>query len=206
MIELRKATPKAIRYACLNFHYAKSVPSVQYAYNVYEGGQWCGCIIYSSGANNHIACPFGLVQGEVIELVRVALNGKQSKTSECVAKSIKQLHKDAPQVKVIVSYADTDHGHVGTIYQATNWLYIGQGAPIHSFIIHGKKTHFKSIHSKYGFVNLEWIRKNVDPNAQDFTPGGKHKYVYFFDKKLRKEWQAKALPYPKKDGELTCAE
>lgn len=200
MIELRRATAKAVRYACMNFHYAKSVPSVQYGYNVYQDGEWCGCILFSSGANNHIACPFNLVQGEVIELVRVALNGKQTATSECVAAALKALHRDAPQVKIVVSYADTDQGHAGIIYQATNFLYIGDGAPIHSFIIHGKKTHFKSIHSKYGFVNLEWIRKNVDPQAQDFTPGGKHKYIYCFDKRLRREWQKKALPYPKKDG------
>ena len=200
MIELRKATHQAIRYACLNFHYAKSVPAVQFAYNVYENDEWCGCIIYSSGANNHIACPFNLSQGEVLELVRVALNGKQSATSECVAKSLKRLHEDAPYVKIVVSYADMDQGHVGTIYQATNWLYIGKGAPIHSFIIKGKKTHFKSIHSKYKFVNLEWIKKNIDPNAKDFAPEGKHKYIYCFDKRIRKQWEAKALPYPKKDG------
>lgn len=38
MIELRKATRKAVKYACLHFHYAKSVPVVSYAYNVYENG------------------------------------------------------------------------------------------------------------------------------------------------------------------------
>ena len=27
---------------------------------------------------------------------------------------------------------------------------------------------------------------------------GKRKYIFVFDKKLRKEWQKKALPYPKK--------
>ena len=198
MITLKRATPEAVRYACLNFHYAKSVPTILYAFNVYEGGVWCGCIIFSQGANNHIACPFELVQGEVIELVRVALNGKQSATSECVAASLKMIHKIAPQVKIIVSYADMDEGHTGIIYQATNWIYLGKGAPIHSFIINGKKTHFKSLHSKYGNASLKWIRKHVDPNAQDFEPAGKHKYIFVFDKRLRKEWQAKALPYPKK--------
>ena len=198
MIEFRKATPKAIRYACLNFHYSKSVPSVQYGYNVYQDGEWCGVILFSNGANNHIACPFNLVQGEVIELVRVALNGKQQYTSECVSAALRRLHKDEPHIKVIVSYSDLDEGHIGTIYQACNFLYVGQGAPTHSFIINGKKTHFKTIRSKYGFVNLQWIRDNADPNAEDFKPAGKHKYVYFFDKRLRKKWLKQALPYPKK--------
>ena len=100
MIELRNATPKAIRYACMNFHYAKAVPSTQYSYNVYnEQKEWCGVILFGGGANCHIACPFDMVQGEVLELVRVALNGKQPCTSECVAAALRQLHKDAPQVK-----------------------------------------------------------------------------------------------------------
>jgi hypothetical protein len=201
MIELRKATAEATRYACLHFHYAKAVPSAQYSYNVYENGEWCGVIIFSLGANNHIGCPFGLVQGEVLELVRVALNGKQRTTSECVAAALKRLHADVPFVRAVVSYADKDQGHTGIIYQATNWFYLGLAEPIHSFIINGKKTHFKSIHSKYGFVNLQWIRDNVDPDAEDFTPSGKHKYVFFFDKKLRKQWAGKALPYPKQDGD-----
>ena len=66
-----------------------------------------------------------MANGEVLELVRVALNGKQPCTSECVAASLKQIHKDAPQVKLVVSYADMDQEHIGTIYQATNWLYLG---------------------------------------------------------------------------------
>lgn len=201
MIEIKKASSKAVKYACLKFHYARAVPATLYSYNVYQDGDWCGCILFSHGANNHIACPFGLVQGEVLELTRVALNGQQIHTSECVAAALKALHKEAPQVKVVVSYADLDHGHLGVIYQATNWLYLGLAAPIHSFIIHGKKTHFKSIHSKYGFVNLDWIRNNIDPNASDFKPSGKHKYIYCFDRLLRKEWAKKALPYPKK-GEV----
>lgn len=126
MITLKRATPEAIRYACLKFHYAKVVPSAQYAYNVYnEQGEWCGVIIYGIGANVHIATPFGMANGEVLELVRVALNGKQPCTSECVAASLKQIHKDAPQVKLVVSYADMDQEHIGTIYQATNWIYLG---------------------------------------------------------------------------------
>ena len=34
-MRITKATPKAINYACKNFHYSKSVPTVQFAYNIY---------------------------------------------------------------------------------------------------------------------------------------------------------------------------
>lgn len=106
-MKITKATSKAIKYACKNFHYAKSVPTVQYGYNVYnDNNEWCGVIIYSSGACPNIAKQFSLANGEVLELVRVALNGKQEYTSKAVAMSLKQLHKDNPLCKIVVSYAD----------------------------------------------------------------------------------------------------
>ena len=204
MIELRRATPEAVRYACLKFHYAKAIPSAEYAYNVYnEQNEWCGTIIYGVGATPNIAKPFWLANGEVLELLRVALNGKQPCTSECVAASLKRIHKDAPHIKMIVSFADMDQNHYGTIYQATNWLYLGdrnvgeRGA----FIIHGKRQHPKSLHSKGWVQSLKWLRENIDPNAQEVISKGKRTYIWVYDKKMRKQWQEKALPYPKKGAD-----
>ena len=135
-----------------------------------------------------------------MELVRVALNGKQPCTSECVGAALRQLHRDAPQVKIVVSFADCDQRHYGTIYQATNWIYLGtnSGNGYRFFIINGKKTHPKSVHSQGWKQSLGWLREHVDPNAQEVYSEGKRKYIWVYDKKLRKEWQKKALPYPKK--------
>lgn len=201
MIELKLANPKAIKYACLNFHYAKCVPSVSYGFNVYENGEWCGVILFGLGATKNIASPFGLNQGEVLELVRVALNGKQTATSQCVAAALKKLHQSNPLCKIVVSYADLDQEHAGTIYQATNWIYLGRmnegnrGA----FIINGKKTHPRTIGSMGGVQSIKWVRENLDANATEFITKGKHKYIFVFDKRLRKEYLKQHQPYPKKD-------
>lgn len=77
MITLKRATREAIKYACLQFHYAKAVPSSPYAYNVYnKNGEWCGVVIFGPGASPNLGASVGLNQGEYLELVRVALNGK----------------------------------------------------------------------------------------------------------------------------------
>ena len=200
MIELKLATPKAVKYACLNFHYAKSVPSVSYGFNVYEDGEWCGVILFGLGATKNIASPFGLNQGEVLELVRVALNGKQSTTSQCVAAALKKLHQMNPLCKIVVSYADIDQDHAGIIYQATNWIYLGQmnEGSRSAFVINGKKTHPRTIGSMGGVQSLKWVRENLDANAEEFRTKGKHKYIFAFDKRLRKEYQKQHQPYPKK--------
>lgn len=201
MIELKRSTYQAIRYACLKFHYAKAVPSIKYGYNIYQDKEWCGVILFGLGANRNIASPFGLLQGEVFELVRVALNGKQKTTSECVAAAMRQLHKDAPQIKLLVSYADCDQGHVGTIYQATNWIYLGKcGENKRSaFIINGKKIHPRTIGSSGGKQMIEWVRTHIDDTATEFISNGKEKYIFVFDKKLRKKLLKDAKPYPKND-------
>ena len=201
MITLKRASAEAVRYACMNFHYAKRVPSASYAYNVYnEQNEWCGVIIFGVGATPNIGKPFGMANGEVLELVRVALNGKQPCTSECVGQAIRQLHKDAPHIKMLVSFADIDYHHIGTIYQATNWIYLGDMNVGNRgfFIVHGKKMHPKTIHDHKWVQSVEWLKEHVDPKAEEVKTLGKRKYIFVFDKKLRKQWQLKSLPYPKK--------
>lgn len=197
---LTNASAKAIRYACQNFHYSQSVPSVQYGYNIYnDEGEWCGVVCFGSGANYHIGDSYGLCQGEILELVRVALNGKQNKTSQCVASALRKLHQQNPLVRMVVSYADIDQQHKGIIYQATNWLYEGitQNNQRCAFIIHGKRYHPKSVYSRGWKQNEQWLKENIDPDASTIFGKGKHKYLYCFDKKLLKTYKERTKPYPK---------
>lgn len=187
-MRITRANRKAVEYACKHFHYAKSVPTVQYAYNIYnDDDEWCGVIVFSSGATPRIGSPFGLIQGEVLELVRVALNGKQGhgNTSKAVAMALRRLHSENPLVKLIVSFADVDQDHYGVIYQATNWIYLGlvNENLLTSFIVNGKKTHRRSIGAKGVKQSLESVRKNIDPNAEAFYTKGKRKYIYIQQKR-----------------------
>lgn len=201
-MRISKATPTGVSYACIKFHYAKAVPVYKFAYNIWnDENEWCGVILYGSGATPQIAMPYDKWQGQVIELQRVALNGKQGhgKTSWAVATTLKALKKEAPYVDLVVSYADLDQSHNGILYQATNWIYEGlknentRGA----FIIKGKKMHNRSVASKGWKQSLLWLRENVDKNAQEFITKGKHKYLYPMTKKMRKRVEILAEEYPK---------
>jgi len=207
-MKLTRATPQAIRFACMNFHYAKAVPVNVVGYNVYnDAGDWCGCILYGSGATKDIGTPYNLPQGGALELVRVALNGKQESTSKAVAMSLKQLHKDAPLCRLVISYADVDQHHLGTIYQATNWLYVGtmmQNKTDSSWIVNGKRYHGRIISDwvkarggLHGLSREQFLRKFYDPNATAYVTKGKRKYLFPFDKAMRRQIQPLAKPYPK---------
>lgn len=201
-MRLEIASKKAIQYACMNFHYAKAVPANALGFSVFNNeNKWCGCILYGSGANANIATPYNLRPGQVVELVRMALNGKQESTSKAMAISLKILPKYLPLVKLVVSYADIDEGHKGTIYQATNWFFEGEcehGA-VSSYIIKGKKIHRRSIFSMIGTSSFEEIKKKLDPNAKQFVSLGKRKYIYPIDKSLLPLCKKLAKPYPKKE-------
>jgi hypothetical protein len=158
-MRLEIASNKAVKYACLNFHYAKAIPNVGLAYNVFnKNNEWCGVICYGIGATNNIAEPYNLKQGEVIELVRMALNGKQDSTTKAMAISLKLIKKNAPNVKLVVSYADSEQGHYGIIYQATNWFYTGFSVDT-NLIINGERKHRRTLGSKYGTCSAIELRK-----------------------------------------------
>lgn len=198
-MRLEKASGPAIRYACLNFHYSKAVPQIRLGYSVFnDNNEWCGVILYSNGANPRIAKEYGLVQGQVIELVRVALNGKQETTSQTLGKSLQLLKKDAPAVKLVVSFADRNQNHIGTIYQATNWLYIDERSSERGIMLKGKLTHRRSVGKKYGNSGIEWIKQNVDKNAHIVKGETKIKYVFVLDRKLFPAIKEISKPYPKK--------
>lgn len=198
-MRLEKASGQAIRYACLKYHYAQAVPQIRLGYSVFnDADEWCGVVLFSNGANPRIAQEYDLVQGQVVELVRMALNGKQKFTSKVLGAAIRELKKDAPQVKIIVSYADRNQNHIGTIYQATNWLYVDERSNERGILLKGKLTHRRSIGKKYGHSGIEWIKENLDPNAEIIKGKTKIKYLFPMNRKERKRLKKIAKPYPKK--------
>jgi hypothetical protein len=208
-MKLVKASYKAIKYACLNFHYAKTVPVNVFGYSVFnDKNEWCGVIVYGHGSNNNIAKPFGLKIGEVLELVRVALNGKQEFTSKAVAMSLKLIKKDIPLCKLVVSYADLDQNHIGTIYQATNWYFVGikmENKKDGSYIINGKRVHGRTISAKFKKYGLSATIENIKKfyktdDVEAYITKGKVKYLYPLCDEMRQLCEKLKQDYIKKSS------
>ena len=113
---IKKASWKAMKYACLKFHYAKRLPAQpMVGYSCFNNkNEWCGVVIFNNGIGA-IEKPFDLKKGQVSELARVALNGKQKTTTQVVARCVKIFKKENKLVKLLVSYADSDYKHKVTI-------------------------------------------------------------------------------------------
>jgi hypothetical protein len=184
-MRLEIASQKAVKYACMNFHYAKRIPSgANISYSVFnDNSEFCGVIIFGYPATPNILPSFNLKNGQVLELRRVALNSKHGLTSKVLGIAMRLVKKSCPLLKVLVSYSDKGQNHFGTIYQATNWYFIDESKSSGiEYLINGKW-----VHSRHGKGNV----KRILP--------GKRKYIYPIDKTLVPLCISLSKPYPKKE-------
>ncbi len=193
----------AVKHAVMRWHYSRALPAFKLVrIGVWESGRFVGAILYGVGANRHISRPFKLRDTEVCELVRVALapaSTRKHPTSKCVAISLKLLKRQSPGLRLVVSYADAGQGHVGTIYQATNWIFLGAATQPY-LRVKGKIEHPRTLYDRYGRggQSLPWLQANVDPNAQRVKMPAKLKYAMPLDREVREQLKPLAQPYVKK--------
>lgn len=195
---------KAAKYAVEHWHYSGSLPTPPHnRVGVWENDRFIGCVIFSRGATQNIGKPFGLAQTAVAELTRVALTKHEAPVSRILSIAIRFLRQRSSGLRLIVSYADPEEGHVGGIYQATNWLYMGQGTITTEYRdTAGRRWHARMV-SPTGKKKVYGKYRRV-PKPSELTPVrriGKHKYVMPLDKAMKKKLEPLAKPYPKK----TCA-
>jgi hypothetical protein len=108
----------------LEKHYAKRMCPVSYAFGLYIDEQLVGVVTYGMPASPNLCMGVcGLdYKDKVLELNRLCLNdGVKNGASFLVSKSLQML----PKPTIVVFYADTAMGHVGYIYQASNFLFTG---------------------------------------------------------------------------------
>jgi hypothetical protein len=196
----------AAKYATTHWHYSRSMPAGKCVkIEVRENGRFVGVVIFSLGSNRHLGREFGLGPFQCCELTRVALDRHETPVSRILAIALKMLKRQSPGLKAVVSYADCDQDHVGGIYQAGGWLFIGKvqlngGTP--KFRVRGRIMHGRSIHSRWGrgSQRIEWLREHLDPNAEKVFTKGKMKYVWPFDPAVRERVLPMTQPYPKRAG------
>lgn len=182
---------------CTEWHYLESHPTAEtHTYGVYEGESFRGVIIFGNPVAREAHTKFKLKPSECRELLRIALRGHENPLTEALGQAIKLFKKDAPNVRLLISYADPDAGHIGTIYQAASWTYVGKSHPVTKIEIGGVEVHPRTVFSRYGTDSIKKL-KSVDPTARHIHKARRHKYVLPLDRAMRKLIQLHAQPYPK---------
>lgn len=204
----------AAAFACKHWHYSRCVPAGKLIkYGVWEAGEFIGVVLYGRGSNKNLAASFDVDVTEICELVRIALRQHAAPVTRIVAESLRQLTDTNPGLRVVLSYADPDQQHVGRIYQAGNWVYLGRTEPAQEYIVNGERMHGRSLRALRnssgtdyaGFRNVvEWAQRYIDPDARMEFGSSKHRYAYPLDRQMRRRLRRRAMPYPAgvDDGEL----
>ena len=83
---------------------------------------------------------------KVLELRRLACIDDTPKNAESffVSKTLKWLKKNT-DYRVVISYADPEHGHTGVIYKASNFKLVGRTSPGTVIEFGGKRFHNRTI-------------------------------------------------------------
>lgn len=187
----------------MNWHYSRTMPVGKLVtVGLWEDTEFRGAVLFGRGANPNLGAPYGLEQTECVELVRVALREHSTPVSQVVAKALKVLRATSPGVQLVVSFADTAHGHHGGIYQAGNWVYTGKLTSPPSVLYNGKWTHSRALRqSGFGTVVGAAKLSKKEQAALPHRPGSqKLRYLYPMDRATRKRLQPLALPYLKRDS------
>jgi len=185
--EVVECKSKTLADLILNVHYARRMPPVSYGFLLRIDGVESGCVTFGMPASPNVA--MGICNGKymknVLELNRLVVKEGCAKftASRLIAVALKELAKKGDFV--IVSYADSQWGHVGKVYQATNWIYTGLTRKRTDPYCGGK-------HSRHYDRSPEAmkIREVRHP---------KHRYVMFVGpnrKKMRKDLKWSVEPYP----------
>jgi hypothetical protein len=106
------------------------------------------------------------------------------------------LKREMPGIRLLVSYADLNQGHLGKIYQASNWIFVGSTGHEAGIMLNGKLTHRRTINSKYGTSDIDWLRKRIDPSARRYEGKPKFKYLLPLDEEISKRIMPLMKPYP----------
>lgn len=148
---------------------------------------------------------------EVFELTRLFIHDGYGRNIEsyCLTRALEYIKQNFPYIKAIITYADGEQGHKGTIYQACNFHYQGNSAlalmPNYSVSLVGPPyewIHSRTVSSTYGSHNVEHLKKKIGHTFWRKRESSKHRYVYLMGNKKEKRMildhlKHPFLPYPK---------
>jgi len=206
-VEQRIVKSHDVKEFISSYHYSKKLGHTMLSLGYYYEDKLIGAITYGIGANSSQIkwlqkIDENLTQKNFFELTRLCIHPDyhaKNLASKLMAQSFEYLKKNLPERKILISYADTNQenesgiNHIGFIYQATNWLFVGQGGDRIKLFVDGVEKHSR---------DYAQIYKGQEERLKTVKVEQKQKYLYLLcDKKTRKRWMKRipVLPYPKQD-------
>lgn len=210
--EVRRISKDQAKPVILEYEWLGTMSSTNQHFGIFFDNVCGGVACYGNNctANYNVPTQFGITMKEMWTLARGACVHwtPVGSASKLISQSLKLLKEDNPNAKVVIAYSDINAGEIGTVYQATNWTYIGCGDHLTVNYYHeqlGRKFDERKLHDLKGVLNMTRpeVRKYLTDNGWKIEKKAiKHKYIFILGShKDKKEILKKVavLPYPKRD-------
>ena len=180
-------------------HYLHSMPAAaRLCFGVYQDDVLAGAIVFTAGARQGHKLLVAARPQEVATLARLWLSDGLPKNAESRVIGVVLRHlRRHTDWKLLLSYADPSVGHVGIIYQATGWLYLGSSSPTSYVDLgDGQLLHPRTVYERYGSNAIGHLRRTGIP-AHRQPVASKYRYAYLLDPSWH--WRLRETPktYPK---------
>jgi len=172
-------------------HYSRR-PSIFWAgFGLVVDGMVEGVVVYGQPSPPIQKHSFADRDFRLYELSRLVVQTeRKNAASFLVGRSLKMLE----QHSAVVSYADSAWGHVGSIYQATNWLYTGATkSHDHLYLVGGQRLHPMTLRDQGILDPKRWAKEN---GIETLPPEPKHRYFFLNGSKTQRKAMLAALRYP----------
>lgn len=182
------------------YHYTSTGGNASWRWGLWHGVTLLGIVAYNLPTRETCESVFGPEHfDKVWHMGRLALADEAPRNSESrlIAGSLHLIKRDHPNVWGVLTYAATDAGHLGYVYQATNALYTGTGGDSHYFVDGTGKR--RSTYLNGGGVGAA---RAAEMGWTRHEGGTKHRYVYVLGSKTQRrqrlaQLRLPVLPYPK---------
>lgn len=176
-------------------HYLHRKASSMFRFGLFEESKLLGCVIFGKPASNAVCV--GVCGSDesknVLELTRLWISDESEKNAESflISHSIKLLPTN---FDILISYAEIQAGHIGTVYQGSNWIYTGLTDKHIQWSVKGLDIK----HSRHLFDKAGGVSKAKEIYKDEMVSSDrprKHRYVFFRGSRERKKILLSKLKY-----------
>ena len=188
------ASTEDVQEFARRYHYTGVGNNANWRWGLWHGVTLHGVVSYNLPTRSVCASVFGEESlHRVWHMGRLILSDDSPRNSESrlIGGSLRAIQREHPETWAVLTYAATDAGHLGYVYQATNALYTGTaGDPNYYVDEKGQRrgTHLDGHSVDAGrAAAMGWVKHKGGP---------KHRYVYILGNKTQRRQRRALLRYP----------
>lgn len=181
-------------------HYTRSCHNGPMCWGLFEGRRMVGVIAFATPSSEAVrASVFGPEhKDKVTELHRLFIEDGTPKNTESwfISRALRLLVSRKPEIRAVISFADSTEGHRGVIYQATNALFCGTT---------GRSRFYRDQEGRLRHPRQNGVNITLDmAEARGWTPemrASKNRYVFLVGNKRWGKRNLKLTTYEYPKGE-----